>query len=72
MPPYDVRVFEELPLYLRGEVLDSGTLIFADDEVNLSEYLRPFRRLWEDQVSRRHRTAEDLKRVLDARTRAEG
>lgn len=69
---FDVRVFEELPLFLQGEVLDHGSLVFAVDEPALSEYLRPFRRLWHDQAARRHRTPDDVERVLAARRRALG
>lgn len=69
---YDFRVFEELPLFLKGEVLDSGRVILTRDAPGLSEYLRPHRRLWEDQAARRHRTPEDLERILAARRRALG
>lgn len=71
-PEYDVRVFEELPLYLKGEALDHGRIVLARDPVRLSEYLRPHRRLWEDQAARRHRTPEDLERILEARRRRLG
>jgi predicted nucleotidyltransferase len=69
---YDFRAFEEMPLFLQGEVLDSGILLFAEDEPRLSEYLRPIRKLWEDQAARRHRTPEDVERILAARRQALG
>lgn len=50
--PYDVRVFEELPLFLKGAVLDHGMLVFARDATGLAEYLRPWRKVWEDQAAR--------------------
>ncbi len=66
-PRYDVHVFEELPLYLKGEALDRGRLIATRDELALSEYLRPFRKVWEDQRRRARPTEEDMRRVLAAR-----
>lgn len=71
-PRYDVHVFEELPLYLKGEVLDRGRLVATRDEPALSEYLRPFRKVWDDQRRRATPTREDVRRMLEARRRAEG
>lgn len=50
--PYDVRVFEELPLFLKGAMLDSGRLAFAEDPVALQSYLWPWRKVWADQQAR--------------------
>ncbi|HWH08479.1 MAG TPA: nucleotidyltransferase domain-containing protein [Candidatus Thermoplasmatota archaeon] len=36
--PHDVRVFEDMPDWLRGQVLDAGVLVWARDEARLSEY----------------------------------
>lgn len=49
---YDVRVFEELPLFLKGAVLDHGIPVFTRDAVGLAEYLRPWRKVWADQSAR--------------------
>lgn len=48
---YDIKVFENLPLYIQIEIIrDHRTL--HGDETQLSEYFYRFRRLWGDMVSR--------------------
>lgn len=69
---YDVKMFEHLPIYLQGEVLDTGRLLFSRDEPVLSEYLRPFRKRWEGQAHRNRPNAKDMERILAARRRALG
>jgi hypothetical protein len=67
---YDVKAFEELPLYLKAEVLERGILVLARDEPALSEYLRPWRRMWEHQAHRNRPNADDMRRIAEARRRA--
>lgn len=66
-PPYDVRVFEELPLYLKAQILEDGELILSRDEPGLSEYLRHWWKFWNDQAHRNRTTAEDVARIRKAR-----
>lgn len=68
--PYDVRVFEDMPDWLRGQVLDGGVLAWARDVPRLSEYLRPYRKTWEGQRHRNVPTEDDVRRMLDARRRS--
>lgn len=65
---FDVKVFEELPLYLQGEVIDRGILVASRDEAALWEYLRDFRKVWEDQSVRRL-GREEFDRLVEARRR---
>lgn len=65
-PDYDVKVFEDLPLYLKGEVLDRGKIISSRDERELWEYLRGFRKVWADQSVQRH-GRDEFDRLLAAR-----
>ncbi|MCA1814537.1 MAG: nucleotidyltransferase domain-containing protein [Halobacteriales archaeon] len=65
--PYDVKAFEELPLYLKAEVLEHGVLVHARDEPRLSEYLRTWRKIWADQAHRNQPNAEDMARIAAAR-----
>lgn len=65
-PRYDLKVFEDLPLYLKGEVLDRGLLLASRDAPALWEYLRGFRKVWEDQSVRRH-GPDELARLVEAR-----
>lgn len=67
--PYDVKAFEELPLYLKAEVLEHGVLVLARDEPALSEYLRTWRRIWADQAHRNRPRQEDMARIAEARKR---
>ncbi len=69
---YDVKVFEDLPLYLKGEVLDTGRLVESRDEVALSEYLRPVRKVWDGQAHRNRPNEADWQRILAARRRQSG
>ena len=46
---YDVRIFEELPLYLKIEVIRNHKIIFSEDPYELSYYFYHYRKLWKDQ-----------------------
>jgi hypothetical protein len=46
---YDVKIFETLPLKLKGEILENNIEIWAKDEFKLSYYLHKYRKIWEDQ-----------------------
>ncbi len=61
---YDVYVFEELPLYLKMEVIKTHTIVFGDPR-ELGEYFYLFRKLWEDQKHRQKLTKEEMLKILD-------
>ncbi|HDM60354.1 MAG TPA: DNA polymerase subunit beta [Archaeoglobus veneficus] len=63
---YDVWVFEELPLYMKMEVIDNHEIVFAKDELELYEYFYYFRKLWKDQEKRSRLSKDELKRILSA------
>jgi len=47
---YDVRLFEELPLYIKIEVIKNHKVIFCKHGVpELSYYFYKYRKLWNDQ-----------------------
>ena len=46
---YDVKIFELLPLKLKGTILENHRIIWSKDEKELSYYLHKWRRVWEDQ-----------------------
>ena len=48
-PDIDAKLFEELPLYIKKEVNEKGILIHCRSEPGLREYLRFYRRLWNEQ-----------------------
>jgi predicted nucleotidyltransferase len=49
---YDIRFFEELPLYIQGDIIENGLVIICQDEPTLYEYFFPFRKRWADQKFR--------------------
>ncbi len=48
---YDIKVFENLPLYIKMEVIRHHKVI-CGDELDLSEYFYFFRKLWQDMEHR--------------------
>ncbi len=67
-PPYDVRIFEELPIYVKAQALEQGALILSRDEPALSEYVRRWAKMWSHQAHRNRTKSEDLDRIFEART----
>jgi len=61
---YDVRIFEELPLYIQIQIIENHEIIHTKDVYELFEYFYYFRKLWEDQASRQHVTKEELAAML--------
>ena len=48
-PRYDVKLFELLPLYIQGDIMEKYEVIFGN-EVDISYYLYKFRKLWQDNL----------------------
>ncbi|ADC66001.1 DNA polymerase beta domain protein region [Ferroglobus placidus DSM 10642] len=61
---YDVWIFEELPLYMKIEVIENHEIVFCKDELELYEYFYQFRKLWKDQKRRNTLSKEELKAML--------
>ena len=61
---YDVYCFEELPLYIRWEIIDNHKIIWAKNEGELYEYFYYFRKLYEDQKHRMQISKEDILKML--------
>ena len=61
---YDVWLFEELPLYMKMEVIEKHVIVYCRDILELYEYFYQFRKLWQDQVKRNRITREDLEYML--------
>ncbi|MCX9083740.1 MAG: nucleotidyltransferase domain-containing protein [Candidatus Methanoperedens sp.] len=59
---YDIKIFEELPLYVKMDIIENYMMIFGD-EPSISYYFYHFRKNWEDM---RHRiTSNRFKTVTD-------
>ncbi|ADT83359.1 nucleotidyltransferase domain-containing protein [Thermococcus barophilus] len=48
---YDVKIFEELPLYIKIDIIKNHRIIYGD-ELEISEYFYHFRKLWKDMEHR--------------------
>jgi predicted nucleotidyltransferase len=48
---YNIRIFELLPLKIKATAMSDYTTIFGD-ELEISEYLYGYRKLWDDQKQR--------------------
>ena len=61
---YDVRFFEELPLYIQINIIESNKIIYSKDIFELYEYFYFIRKLWEDQMIRQKVTAAEMADIL--------
>ena len=59
-PGLDIKLFGELPLYLKKEVMENGKLLYCKGAAELSEYLRFYKRLWNEQAAVRLGYAKPL------------
>ena len=62
---YDVKFFENLPLYIKIRVIERGVVVYSPNELDLYEYFYRFRKLWADQKHRQELSREDLLSLLD-------
>jgi len=62
---YDIRVFQELPLYIKIQVIENGELLYSENELDLYEYFYIYRKLWNDQKHRQEISREELISFLD-------
>lgn len=46
---YDIKIFEQMPLFLKMDAIENGKIIYAKDTSELEEYFYFFRKLWQDQ-----------------------
>ena len=58
---YDITVFNEIPWYLRGEILEHNEVIYAEDDYELDFWLYKYSKTWHG-MKRRQRlvSADDL------------
>ena len=57
---YDVRIFNELPLYIKIHIIEDGLLIYSSNKLDLYEFFFIYRKLWSDQKHRQKISKEDL------------
>jgi len=51
-PRYDIWLFEELPLYMKAEVVKNHKILWCRDLSKLYSYFADFMRIWRDQEIR--------------------
>ncbi|WP_456478333.1 nucleotidyltransferase domain-containing protein [Geoglobus ahangari] len=66
---YDVWLFEELPLYMKMEIILNHVVVHCKDILELYEYFYFFRKLWKDQERRNCLTKDEIGEMLKAFTR---
>ena len=57
---YDIRIFSELPLHIKIQVIEDGVLIHSPDKYDLYEYFYRYRKIWNDQKHRHILSKEEL------------
>ena len=57
---YDIRIFNELPLYIKIHIIEDGLLIYSSNKLDLYEFFFIYRKLWDDQKHRQEISKEDL------------
>jgi len=57
---YDIRIFKELPLYIKIHIIEDGFLIYSSNKLDLYEFFFIYRKLWNDQKHRQEISKEDL------------
>lgn len=62
---YDVRIFENLGLRMKIEIIRNHEIIWARDPYELSEYFYFYRKLWNNQKHRNELTKEELISLLE-------
>lgn len=61
---YQIWIFEELPLYMKKEVMENHKIIVCEDEPALYEHFYFVNKLWLDQERRQRVTREELRKML--------
>ncbi|MHA1713183.1 MAG: nucleotidyltransferase domain-containing protein [Candidatus Ranarchaeia archaeon] len=64
-PPYDIKIFELFPLYLKIDILGNHYLLHTPSRLDLYDYLRYYYKLWNDQAHRQHLDRKNLFKMLN-------
>ncbi len=46
---YDIKIFEQMPLFMKNQAIKNGKAVYAKDKAGLEEYFYFFRKLWDGQ-----------------------
>ena len=45
----DIKLFKDLPLFIKVKIIEHGRIIFVRDENKLFEYFSLIKKIWEDE-----------------------
>lgn len=62
---YDVRIFKELPIYIKIQVIEEGIVTYSPNKLDLFEYFYFYRKIWADQKHRQELTKEELLHLME-------
>jgi len=66
---YDVKIFEDLPLYIQMDIIENHKAIFGD-KIELSYYFYKIRKIWDDMEERiKMNQFKTVKEMLNTRRR---
>ncbi len=62
---YDIIIYDEIPWYLRGEILERHCIVYAEDPDDLDFWLYKQHRIWSDMKRRQQKASAGdlLKRI---------
>ena len=49
---YDTRIFSELPLFIKIQIIEDGILVYSPNKYDLYEFFYFYRKIWADQKHR--------------------
>jgi hypothetical protein len=61
---YDVRIFSNLPLYIKIQIIKDGLLIYSTNKFDLYEYFYFYRKIWQDQKHRQELSRDEVISML--------
>jgi hypothetical protein len=62
--PYDIHIFETMPLFLQMQVINHHRIIYTVNKYKLGEYFYHFRKQWQDQHYRQQLSNAEVKTLF--------
>jgi len=57
---YDIRIFSELPIFIKIQIIEDGILVYSPSKYDLYEFFYFYRKIWADQKHRHLMSKIDL------------
>ncbi|MCG3217417.1 MAG: nucleotidyltransferase domain-containing protein [Candidatus Heimdallarchaeota archaeon] len=65
-PPYDIKLFHNLPVHVGIEVINNHFIIYERKEFEISEFFYFKRRMYEDEMRRQELSSEELNELINS------